>query len=210
VITLPLLLVGTTLLGNVQATPLTRHLSRLAGGVLQVVSATPGAWVRVDGDVLGRTPVRVAGLAAGAHRVEVAGAHLDVEVQDGTLTQLSAGKSGLQVVAPAPVAAPTLEAERLPAPDWDALRGMLAQPWAYAAAAFTGVSLLGAGVLWTATPERFPVVGSLPVQVAPWQYTALRWGSVAVVAAGAMLTVALFVIPSLPWVRSLFVPKPAG
>jgi hypothetical protein len=210
------LLVGTLVLGGVQA-PVVRHVSRLAGGALEVVTAIPGAWVSVDGDRRGRTPLRVAGLVPGSHRIEIKGDGLgfsrDVHVEDGVVVQVQASPSGVAVTQakadPTATAASSPPAQAtLPEMDWSPVKAMLAQPWAYGAAAATGVALVGAGVVWTATPERFPLVGQLPMNIQPWQYAVVRWGSVVVVGLGVLLTATLFVLPALPPLRRWLAPQP--
>ncbi|MBI5494080.1 MAG: PEGA domain-containing protein [Deltaproteobacteria bacterium] len=190
-----------------------RHVSRMTGALLEVVTASPGALVRVDGEVRGRTPVRVAGLAPGVHRVELKGGGVDsarsVDMDDGMLVRVEADATGVRVrsgpladTSPA-AAGSASDAPAAWRPDVSSLRSLLAQPWVYAAAACTGLALLGAGLLWTSTPDRFPVLRRLPLHVEPWQYTAARWVSVGAVATGLVLTAALWVVPALPSLAAL-------
>ncbi|MEW5851933.1 MAG: PEGA domain-containing protein [Myxococcota bacterium] len=202
---LALVLAGTDALPVQQAAAssvVSQRSVRAAVGALEVVTRQPGLPVLVDGDLRGRTPVRVDGLSPGLHRVQVGrqGADMviqEVLIQQGTTVKL---EPALASVVTAPVTAPVrtgLDA----LPGKATLLSMATQPWAYASAALCGVSLLGAGILWTSTPQKMPVLGRPPVELNNLQFQALRWGALGLVATSAAATVVLFILPALPILR---------
>lgn len=184
--------------GAPSVSPVPRSINLATAGALEVESAVPGLWVVLDGQAHGRTPLRVLGVSPGLHTVEVRTGQLPV-------FHSSVEVNGGQTVRVQVPGAPRSGLERL----WDmvprmpAMKMLLAQPWAYAAAALTGLTVVASGVMWTSTPQRVPVVGALPFPMEDWQWTALRWGSLAAVGTLACLTLALFVVPTIPAIQAL-------
>lgn len=175
-----------------------RHVALSTAGALEVFSEQPGAWVKLDGELFGRTPLKVAGLEPGPHRLEVGVKSQQllsrqVEIPRGQTVQVavpSARERALgQLAAWLPAGA-----------GWKMLLG---QPWAYAAAAATGLSVVGAGVLWTSTPERLPLVGRLPMDVSDTQWMVARVVSLGLVGMLALVTVVMFVVPGIPALAAL-------
>jgi len=198
-----------------------------AYGSLEVVTDQPGAEVLIDGARVGRTPLRVDGLSAGQHQVSITregGAPLvrEVTVQDGLTVRMDASVAGgparpmtgaMNGATPAATAPAGQAPTKSMIPGREFFSGFLEQPWAWVAAAITGVVMLGAAILWTA---------SAPAQVIPFglgeqylgsisgndpRWLVLKWGTVIAAAVLALITLGLFLWPSLPFSRFVQLPN---
>jgi len=126
----------------------------------------------------------------------------DVTVSSGSVVRVSVPSAGSPSDGPTLISGPTMqEAIKGWVGDNPVLLSMFRQPWAYASAAAFGGALLASGVMWTASPSRFPVVGKLPFNATDVQWRIAQWGVLGLACALALSTVVLFVLPGLPIFR---------
>ncbi len=199
-------------------------------GSLEIVTDQPGADAFVDGARVGKTPLRVDGLAEGAHRIQVsreggAPAVRDVTVLPGQVSRVDiilaggpvrpqSGTLGAQDPQANPQQAPQAAGgSKFGLPGREFFATFLEQPWAWAAAGICAVSLLTAAVLWTlSSPQAIPVVGpSIPVLGGDATTASRIWLGVRLTALGVaaffgVVALLLFVWPSLPFAKFIQLP----
>ena len=192
-------------------------------GSIEIVTDQPGAEAMVDGARVGRTPVRVDGLAAGVHRVQVtreggAPSNRDVTVVDGQVSRVDiiiggapprSQNGSLGEGQASPQAAPQAAGgSRFGLPGREFFSTFLEQPWAWAAAGVCAVALLAAALMWTiASPKDVPLVGQyINVDVPANAWLGIRITAIVVAAFFGVVALVLFVWPSLPFAK--WVPLP--
>jgi hypothetical protein len=196
-------------------------------GSLEIVTDVPGADAFVDGNRVGKTPLRVDGLTAGTHRVSIGregGAPLqrDVVVTGGQVARVDAiiaggpartapGSLGEGNANAVPAAPAQTSKSPFSLPGRDFFSTFLDQPWAWAAAGVSFVLLVSAALLWSFSgPSSIPVVGSYlsglgTVNGTVW--TVVRVGVFAAAVVVGLLALGLFIYPSLPFARNFPLPS---
>jgi hypothetical protein len=177
-------------------------------GAIEVLTDPPGATVALDGQVVGKSPVRIDRLPAGPHTLQLAvdgGAPVTktITVAAGVTSRLEQNLTG----NPNRPQGATLGEPAPPPPKksgsffgGEFFGSFLTQPWAWVAAGVAGLALLAAALLWTtSTPASLFLVGTYLKDVRPEAWKALQVGSLVVAAITGLIAVALFIWPSLPF-----------
>ncbi|MEW5854285.1 MAG: PEGA domain-containing protein [Myxococcota bacterium] len=189
-------------------------------GALEIHSDVPGADVLVDGQPAGKTPVRVDNLTAGPHRVQVTregGAPLirEVTVQDGLTVRMDVNVGSgpnrqptgtLGNAAQPPPPPPAKKSSVLPGGEF--FSTFVSQPWAWIAGAFALGAALVAAILWSSTPDNLPLGIKIPgnVTVSAEQWRILQFTTVGIAIVAIVVTIGLFIWPSLPFAKFLSLP----
>src|SRR5687767_5238398 len=158
------------------------HAQEPAVGAVEVDVDPAGQEVLLDGQHVGKTPLRIDTVSAGAHRIEVVDVKgtksgWDVVVQAGITVKLGDRKPA----TPATPTAPTTPKPRVPS--------TATRVAALVAVGVALASMLAAGVLWSSSPRHIPVIGRVPTGVTEEQVLGVSALFLVVAAVAALVAV---------------------
>ena len=164
----------------------------------------------LDGQAVGKTPVRIDRLPVGQHTLQLAvegGAPVTKKIVvaagvtsrlEQNLTGNPSRPQGAAMGEPAPP--PPKKSSSFFGGEF--FGSFLTQPWAWVAAGVAGLALLTAALLWTTnSPASLFLVGTYLKDVNANTWKALQIGSLVVAALTGLVAIGLFIWPSLPFAK---------
>lgn len=187
-----------------------------APGGLEVACDVPGLEVKIDGNSVGRTPLRVGSLTPGTHKVELTqldGQPLvkEVAVQSGMVARWEAVVAGGAVIGPSDMNAPVAVKEAAPVETKKSALPLsfgkyvfwALEPFAWAAAVLTGVALLTTAVTLVLVRGSVPIIGPQLAAIGDLPWRGVQLGAALTTLILGAITIALFVFPTLPLVQTV-------